>query len=171
MLYLSIAGSRSGDVYPAPFVALNLPSSHDSATGGAAAVNGTALPSTHKNHLNKTTERVLQLDLDNAFKPPSTNSIKDFTPPVDPYQTRVPVEVKVAASLSVPATNHLGRGPVENGLNFGTNNNNNNGNGDGNGNGSLPSSGMFEFGGMALVSYQVDLPPPLPPPSPLFLHY
>ena len=48
MLYLSIAGSRSGDVYPAPFVALNLPSSLDSATGGAAAaVNGTALPSTH----------------------------------------------------------------------------------------------------------------------------
>ena len=135
------AGSRSGDVFPAPFVALNVPSSNDAATGAG----GNGAYATSKNHYNKTSERILRLDLDDAFKPqPPTNSIKEFIPPTDAHNTRVPADVKVATSSSA-STNHGGRGPVENGLNFGAANQSN---------GNHPPGGMFEFGGMALVSYQ-----------------
>ena len=133
------AGSRSGDVFPAPFVALNVPSSNDAATGAG----GNGAYATNKNHHNKTSERILRLDLDDAFKPqPPTNSIKEFIPPTDPHHSRVPADVKVATSSA--STNHGGRGPVENGLNFGASNQSN---------GNHPPGGMFEFGGMALVSY------------------
>ena len=136
------AGSRSGDVFPAPFVALNVPSSNDAATGAG----GNGAYATNKNHHNKTSERILRLDLDDAFKPqPPTNSIKEFIPPTDPHHSRVPADVKVATSSA--STNHGGRGPVENGLNFGASND------------SREGGGMFEFGGMALVSYQVSTTP------------
>ena len=161
-------GSKSGDAFPAPFVALNLPSNDASAGTGAGATAGAgagALSSvypTHKASQNKAAERILRLDLDNAFKPVITNSIKEFIAPVDtPYHQRAPVEIKVATSLSTTTTaaasaasaaaagvsNQVGRSPLDNGLNFGPTTNP--------GNNNPSSSGMFEFGGMALLSYQV----------------
>ena len=116
---------------------------------------GTGLPTAYKNnpnyhHHHKTAERILRLDLDDSSKPsPPTNSIKEFIAPWGEthHNNRVPVEVKVALHSSSQA-GHGQALPVENGLNFGGANNTNNGN---NGKG----KGMFEFGGMALLSYQV----------------